>query len=109
MSHYHSDHITEDKEARIQERIRVCYAKAYWEQRERYVHLHRMAYASDEHEIYIKACFDEIVQRPSTREDWTAAGFRKSYLEAKDACQSLFGVPDFLAKYGRKARAASNA
>ena len=97
MNHYHSDHITEDKEARIQERLRRCYARAYWEQRERYVHIYRMVCESKEHEIYIKKYFDESVYRPKTEVEWNAAGFRRSYREAREACQTLLGMHEFLA------------
>lgn len=43
MNHYHSDHIFEDKEARIQERIKACYKRACEVQEERNRRLCRMS------------------------------------------------------------------
>lgn len=47
MNHYHSDHITEDKEARIQERIEARYKRACEVQEERYFRLWKMEFGDD--------------------------------------------------------------
>ena len=92
MNHYHSDHITEDKEARIQERLRRCYARAYWRQKERYVRLCQMT-NPEENEIHFWVRFNHLAPLPKTEEAWTAQGFKNCYANALRVCESELARP----------------